>query len=134
MERTPNGCGTRASLVALVVLVLVPVRSGCREYTYKPLTEAKPECCAREHAELKRFKDIDYDSFVGLMGRRSAAQPKRHTDHIFADMLGRLTGMACPCAEEYLQTKRGQFINHGRQRFQRFPWWDVTPPPPQHRL
>lgn len=25
--------------------------------------------------ELKRYEDIDYDSFVSLMGRRSAAQP-----------------------------------------------------------
>ncbi|TNN81414.1 hypothetical protein EYF80_008470 [Liparis tanakae] len=53
--------------------------------------KAKPECCAKEDAEL-RTRDIDYDSFVGLMGRRSVAQPKRHIDHTFADMLGRLTG------------------------------------------
>lgn len=25
--------------------------------------------------ELKRYEDVDYDSFVSLMGRRSAAQP-----------------------------------------------------------
>ncbi|XP_037619385.1 tachykinin-3b [Sebastes umbrosus] len=120
MERTPNFCCTLASMVALVVLVLFPVRSGCKEDTYKSLTEAKPECCIREDAELKRFKDIDYDSFVGLMGRRSAAQPNRHVDHILADLLGRRTDVACPCAEEYLQTRRGRFIGNGRQRFQRF--------------
>ncbi|XP_054472073.1 tachykinin-3b [Anoplopoma fimbria] len=134
MERTPNCCCTRASLVALVILVLFPVRSGCKEYTYKSLTEAKPECCVREDAVMKRLKDLDYDSFVGLMGRRSVAQPNRHMDHIFADMLGLRTGSACPCAEDYVETKRSQFISHGRQRFQRFLWWDVTPPPPQHRL
>uniref|UniRef100_A0A8C2XMC1 Neuromedin-K n=1 Tax=Cyclopterus lumpus TaxID=8103 RepID=A0A8C2XMC1_CYCLU len=101
MERTTNCCRTRASLVTLVAFVIFPVRSGCSEYNYKSLTEAKPECCIREDAELKRSRDIDYDSFIGLMGRRSVAQPKR---------------MACPCVEEYLQTKRGQFINYGRQR------------------
>ncbi|KAF1391563.1 hypothetical protein PFLUV_G00043410 [Perca fluviatilis] len=120
MERTPNCC-TLASLVALVVLVLFPVRSGCKEDTYKSLTE--PESCVQEDAELKRFKKIDYDSFVGLMGRRSAAQPnshrntpmsrKRHMDRFLADLLGRRTGIA----PEYLQTRHGRFFNHGRQRF-----------------
>lgn len=37
--------------------------------------QAKPRCCVSGNAELKRFGDIDYDSFVSLMGRRSAAQP-----------------------------------------------------------
>lgn len=36
--------------------------------------QAKPECCVSGDTELKRFEDIDYDSFVSLMGRRSAAQ------------------------------------------------------------
>lgn len=31
------------------------------------------KCCG--HAALKRFDDIDYDSFVSLMGKRSAAPP-----------------------------------------------------------
>ncbi|KAL7407023.1 hypothetical protein ABVT39_001772 [Epinephelus coioides] len=106
MEKTPN-CYTLASLVALVVLVLLPARSGCEEDTYKSLTEAKLECCARGAAPLKRFKDIDYDSFVGLLGKRSAAQPNRQMDHVLADLLWRRTGMACPCDRAYVQTSRG---------------------------
>ncbi|XP_059185315.1 tachykinin-3b [Centropristis striata] len=121
MERTPN-CWTLASLVALVVLGLFPVRSGCKEVTYISLKKARPECCVREDPEFKRYQDIDYDSFVGLMGRRSPAQPNRHTDQILADLLRRrtITGMACPCDEEYLQTTGSRLISQGRQRFQRF--------------
>ncbi|KAG8007872.1 hypothetical protein GBF38_013588 [Nibea albiflora] len=76
MERTSTCC-TLASLVALVVLVLFPVRSWCKEDVYKSQTEDKPECCVSGD-ELKRFDDMDYDSFVSLMGRRSAAQPDRY--------------------------------------------------------
>lgn len=32
--------------------------------------------------EIKRVDGIDYDSFVGLMGRRSAAQPNRELSHL----------------------------------------------------
>ncbi|KAM8757541.1 tachykinin-3b isoform 2-T3 [Acanthopagrus schlegelii] len=102
MEKTSN-CRTLASLGALVILVLLPARSWCEEDTYSSLAEAKPRCCVSGDAELKRFGDIDYDSFVSLMGRRSAAQPNR---------------MACPCVEEHSQKKkRGQLINRARQSF-----------------
>lgn len=37
--------------------------------------QVKPQCCVGEAAELKRFGDVDYNSFVSLMGRRSAVQP-----------------------------------------------------------
>ncbi|XP_077948237.1 uncharacterized protein LOC144388935 [Gasterosteus aculeatus] len=126
MGRPSNGCGT---LALLIVLLLFPVRSGCKEYAYKSLTENKPECCDTEDAMLKRLKDVDYDGFVGLMGRRSVAKHKRHIDHMFADMLQRQTGMACPCVGEYLTTNGGPFINNGGKRFQRFPY----APPPQRR-
>ncbi|XP_056244087.1 tachykinin-3b [Seriola aureovittata] len=115
MERTPHCCSF-VSLVALVFLILFPVRSWSKEETYKSLTEVKPECCVGEHAESKRFDDFDDDTFVGLMGRRSAAQPnshrfspmsrKRHMDHILADLLGRRR-TACPCTKEYFQQRRG---------------------------
>ncbi|XP_073323798.1 tachykinin-3b [Pagrus major] len=125
MEKTSNCC-TLASLVALVILVLLPARSWCKEDTYTSLAEAKPRCCVSGDAELKRFGDIDYDSFVSLMGRRSAAQPnshknspmsrKRHTDRILAALLGRKTRMACPCVEEHSQKRSGRLISHERQR------------------
>ncbi|KAM8757539.1 tachykinin-3b isoform 1-T2 [Acanthopagrus schlegelii] len=117
MEKTSN-CRTLASLGALVILVLLPARSWCEEDTYSSLAEAKPRCCVSGDAELKRFGDIDYDSFVSLMGRRSAAQPNRHADHVLAALLGRKTRMACPCVEEHSQKKkRGQLINRARQSF-----------------
>ncbi|XP_035802742.2 tachykinin-3b [Amphiprion ocellaris] len=100
MGRTANCC-TAASLAALIILVLFPVRSMCKEEIYKALREAKPDGCLGEDAALKRFDDIDYDSFVSLMGRRSAAQPnsqknmpvprKRHIDEVLADLLGQRT-------------------------------------------
>lgn len=37
--------------------------------------QAKPECCVSENIESKRSDDVDFDTFVSLMGRRSAAQP-----------------------------------------------------------
>ncbi|TMS19413.1 hypothetical protein E3U43_003734 [Larimichthys crocea] len=75
MERTSTCC-TLASMVALVILILFPVRSCCEEDVYKSQTEAKPEC--RVSGDEKRFDDTDWDSFVSLMGRRSAAQPNSH--------------------------------------------------------
>ncbi|XP_070693604.1 tachykinin-3b [Pempheris klunzingeri] len=116
MERTPSCCAL-VPLIALVILVLVPMRSWCKEDTYRSLTDAKSECCVSGDAELKRSADIDYDSFVSLMGRRSAAQPnshrnapmstKRYMDHALADLLGLRTRLACPCTAEYLHTRRG---------------------------
>uniref|UniRef100_A0A665VW75 Uncharacterized protein n=1 Tax=Echeneis naucrates TaxID=173247 RepID=A0A665VW75_ECHNA len=95
MEKTPNCCGF-VSLVVMVVLILYPLSSWCEEETYKSLAE--PACCVGEDAEMKRFDDIDYDSFVSLMGRR-AAQPsghrkipmsrKRNVDHTLRNLLGR---------------------------------------------
>ncbi|KAJ0064175.1 hypothetical protein NL108_001491, partial [Boleophthalmus pectinirostris] len=36
---------------------------------------------------LKRYSDLDYDSFVGLMGRRSAGKGEMHD--IFVGLMGR---------------------------------------------
>ncbi|XP_038864644.1 neurokinin-B-like [Salvelinus namaycush] len=36
---------------------------------------------------LKRYNGLDYDSFVGLMGRRSAG--KREMDDVFVGLMGR---------------------------------------------
>uniref|UniRef100_A0A4W5JLR2 Tachykinin precursor 3a n=1 Tax=Hucho hucho TaxID=62062 RepID=A0A4W5JLR2_9TELE len=45
---------------------------------------------------LKRYNDLDYDSFVGLMGRRSAdinglppSPHKREMDDVFVGLMGR---------------------------------------------
>uniref|UniRef100_A0A3B5A9R5 Neuromedin-K n=1 Tax=Stegastes partitus TaxID=144197 RepID=A0A3B5A9R5_9TELE len=97
MGRTANCC-TLALLTALIILVLFPVRSMCEEETYESLREAKSDEC--EDTALKRFNDIDYDTFVSLMGRRSVAPPSsefcfavsvfRHIDQVLADLLGQV--------------------------------------------
>ncbi|XP_034538752.1 tachykinin-3b [Notolabrus celidotus] len=127
MARSPS-CSTLASLLALVFLVLLPVTSWCKAETYKSTTKGKAECCVSEDAELKRFDDLDYDSFVSLMGRRSEAQPnshkntltqrKGHINHILTDLLGQKKGFTLPGPEEYQQTQR-RFTDSGRQRPQR---------------
>uniref|UniRef100_A0A3Q3L0E7 Neuromedin-K n=1 Tax=Mastacembelus armatus TaxID=205130 RepID=A0A3Q3L0E7_9TELE len=106
MEKTPNSC-TLASLVALVVvLVLFPVSSWCKEETYKS-KETNPGRCLSEDIESKRSSDISYDSFVGLMGRRSAAQQNRAQIKLQPVFSLYATGTACPCSQEYLQKRRG---------------------------
>ncbi|XP_069372950.1 tachykinin-3b [Paralichthys olivaceus] len=115
MERTPICC-TFASLVALLVLLFLPVRSWCKEDNYRSLSEANTECCK----DVRRFDDIDYDSFVSLMGRRSTTQTngqrnapmsrkRSHMDHILADLLLRrtTTGNECQCTHKSLQKSRG---------------------------
>ncbi|XP_034440946.1 tachykinin-3b [Hippoglossus hippoglossus] len=114
MERTPICC-TFASLVALLVLLLLPVRSWCKEDNYRALSEANTECC--EDVAIRRFDDIDYDSFVSLMGRRSAAQTtrqrnapmsrKRQKENILADLLWRRTRKDCVCTQKSSQRGRG---------------------------
>lgn len=47
--------------------------------------QVKPQCCVGEAADLKMFDDIDYDSFVSLMGRRRAAQ--QNSESIFQEYL-----------------------------------------------
>ena len=37
--------------------------------------------CSDTGRKLKRFDDIDYDSFVGLMGKRGAPQPNSELSH-----------------------------------------------------
>ncbi|KAK5933857.1 hypothetical protein CgunFtcFv8_014305 [Champsocephalus gunnari] len=72
MEKSPNCRCSLTSLVALIILVLFPLMSECKVDTYTSLKEAK---------------DMDYGSFVGLMGRRSAAHPNRRMAHTLADLV-----------------------------------------------
>ncbi|XP_026188947.1 tachykinin-3a [Mastacembelus armatus] len=73
---------------------------------------------------LKRYSDLDYDSFVGLMGRRNAdanaVQPpqKREMHDIFVGLMGRRNSEPDngPWRREYPE-KRGIFLNKCRLRF-----------------
>ncbi|XP_063766484.1 tachykinin-3b isoform X1 [Eleginops maclovinus] len=91
MEKTPICRCSLTSLISLIVLVLFPLMSECKVDTYTSRKEATPECCrVRGDAGLKKSKDVDYDSFVGLMGR-SAAHPNRRMAHTLTDVFGRIT-------------------------------------------
>ncbi|XP_020490019.1 tachykinin-3a isoform X2 [Labrus bergylta] len=73
---------------------------------------------------LKRYSDLDYDSFVGLMGRRNAdenaVQPpqKREMHDIFVGLMGRRNSEPDNGAwrREYPE-RRGVFLNKCRLRF-----------------
>uniref|UniRef100_A0A8C7Q176 Neuromedin-K n=1 Tax=Oncorhynchus mykiss TaxID=8022 RepID=A0A8C7Q176_ONCMY len=71
---------------------------------------------------LKRYNGLDYDSFVGLMGRRSAG--KREMDDVFVGLMGRrnseLGNMRPLRKEVYPETRKGGlFFNKCRLRFRR---------------
>ncbi|XP_041859465.1 tachykinin-3a isoform X2 [Melanotaenia boesemani] len=72
---------------------------------------------------LKRYTDLDYDSFVGLMGKRNAAEDaaqepqKREMDDIFVGLMGRRNSESDngPWRREYPE-RRGIFLNKSRLR------------------
>uniref|UniRef100_A0AAY5K1J9 Neuromedin-K n=1 Tax=Esox lucius TaxID=8010 RepID=A0AAY5K1J9_ESOLU len=81
-----------------------------------------PDLKILQRTLLKRYNDLDYDSFVGLMGRRSAG--KREMDDVFVGLMGRrnseLGNMSPLRKETYPQTRRGGvFFNKCRMRFRR---------------
>ncbi|XP_033942826.1 tachykinin-3a isoform X2 [Gymnodraco acuticeps] len=63
---------------------------------------------------LKRYSDLDYDSFVGLMGRRDAGE----MNDIFVGLMGRRNSEPDngPLRREYPE-RRGIFLNKCRLRF-----------------
>uniref|UniRef100_A0A3B4WVA6 Tachykinin precursor 3a n=1 Tax=Seriola lalandi dorsalis TaxID=1841481 RepID=A0A3B4WVA6_SERLL len=75
---------------------------------------------------LKRYSDLDYDSFVGLMGRRNAdantvqSPQKREMHDIFVGLMGRRNSEPDngPWRREYPE-RRGIFLNKCRLRSRR---------------
>ncbi|XP_075882456.1 tachykinin-3a isoform X1 [Nelusetta ayraudi] len=73
---------------------------------------------------LKKYSDLDYDSFVGLMGRRNAdtdavpSPQKREMHDIFVGLMGRRNTESDngPWRREYPE-RRGVFLNKCRLRF-----------------
>ncbi|XP_061076267.1 tachykinin-3b isoform X3 [Conger conger] len=79
---------------------------------------------------LKRYNDIDYDTFVGLMGRRSAGMNnlpplKRDMDDIFVGLMGRRSSESSKShlqswrKEGYPQGRGAILFNKGKLRFRR---------------
>ncbi|KAG7521440.1 tachykinin-3 isoform X1 [Solea senegalensis] len=73
---------------------------------------------------LKRYSDLDYDSFVGLMGKRNAdaniiqSPQKREMHDIFVGLMGRRNSESDngPWRREYPE-RRGIFLNKCKLRF-----------------
>ncbi|XP_007246822.3 tachykinin-3a [Astyanax mexicanus] len=120
----------RALLFAVLVLVLEPrfTQSSCQdEETHRAVSDEDPSFRLSSRNFPKRYNDIDYDSFVGLMGRRNAdaddvpSPRKREMHDIFVGLMGRRSSDADtgrPWRRELPET-RGLFFNKCRLRFRR---------------
>ncbi|XP_062314528.1 tachykinin-3a [Osmerus eperlanus] len=116
-------------LVALfLVMKLRLCQSGCEEPGSRRSSSGEiPGLGEMKRNLLKRYSDVDYDSFVGLMGRRNAdtngvqSQQKREMHDIFVGLMGRRNsepGNAGPWRKANPETK-GIFYNKCRLRFRR---------------
>ncbi|KAA0707183.1 hypothetical protein E1301_Tti002504 [Triplophysa tibetana] len=78
----------RGLVLLFLVLVLETRRSepSCQQpESQRPASNEGPSLRVSAHNLLKRYNDIDYDSFVGLMGRRNAGE----MNDIFVGLMGR---------------------------------------------
>ncbi|XP_060792982.1 tachykinin-3a [Neoarius graeffei] len=118
-------------LVFLILLVETQLsESSCTEQDAQRSTSGEsPSFRLAARNLLKRYHDIDYDSFVGLMGRRSAdtaaadeqSQRKREMHDIFVGLMGRRNSdddAERPWRKDNPET-RGLFFNKCRLRFRR---------------
>ncbi|XP_066528853.1 tachykinin-3a [Hoplias malabaricus] len=121
----------RAFLLFALLLLVLEARvshSSCEDgEAHRAQSEEDPSFRLSTRNFLKRYNDIDYDSFVGLMGRRSAdaddipPQRKREMHDIFVGLMGRRSNDADsgrPWRREQPDT-RGLFFNKCRMRFRR---------------
>ncbi|XDV46132.1 hypothetical protein PO909_014081 [Leuciscus waleckii] len=86
-------------LVLLFLVLVLETRwseSSCQQSeSQRSDSNESPSFRLSAHNLLKRYNDIDYDSFVGLMGRRNAdtddlpPQRKREMHDIFVGLMGR---------------------------------------------
>ncbi|GAA6100525.1 tachykinin-3a [Tachysurus ichikawai] len=116
-------------LLLVFLILLVETRlteSSCAEQeTQRSTSDESPSFRLAARNLLKRYHDIDYDSFVGLMGRRSAdaaaddqSQRKREMHDIFVGLMGRRNSgddAERPLRKDYPET-RGLFFNKCRLR------------------
>ncbi|KAK3519129.1 hypothetical protein QTP70_018846 [Hemibagrus guttatus] len=109
-------------LLLVFLILLVETRlseSSCaEEETQRSTSDESPSFRLAARNLLKRYHDIDYDSFVGLMGRRSAdaaddqSQRKREMHDIFVGLMGRRNSeddaIDCPLGKRDTRTHDGQ--------------------------
>ncbi|XP_055044844.1 tachykinin-3a isoform X1 [Misgurnus anguillicaudatus] len=104
--------------------------SSCQQSeSQRSVSNESPSFRLPAHSMLRRYNDIDYDSFVGLMGRRSAdaddsipPQRKREMHDIFVGLMGRRntdSDTRRPWRKEYPESNGGIFFNKCKLRFRR---------------
>ncbi|KAG7477451.1 hypothetical protein MATL_G00069800 [Megalops atlanticus] len=122
----------RTCLLLAILSFLVTLRScrsNCEELEPQDsVSEESLNIDSLPRDFLKRYNDIDYDSFVGLMGRRSAGTNnlpplKRDMDDIFVGLMGRRSSESSHLRpwrkEDYPQMKGSIFFNKNKLRFRR---------------
>ncbi|KAG1961404.1 tachykinin-3a [Pimephales promelas] len=120
-------------LVLLFLVLVLETRwseSSCQQSeSQRSDSNEIPSLRLSAHNLLKRYNDIDYDSFVGLMGRRNAdtddfpPQRKREMHDIFVGLMGRRSAdpeTGRPLRKDYPETSGGGiFFNKCKLRFRR---------------
>uniref|UniRef100_A0A3P9IPV7 Tachykinin precursor 3a n=1 Tax=Oryzias latipes TaxID=8090 RepID=A0A3P9IPV7_ORYLA len=118
----------RSGLLLVTLFIFVKLRysqSRCEETASRRSTLGQPISLEEfKRNLLRRYTDLDYDSFVGLMGKRNAeeeavqSQPKRDMDDIFVGLMGRRSSETenGPWRRDY-PDRRGVLFNKSRLRF-----------------
>uniref|UniRef100_A0A673YVI6 Tachykinin precursor 3b n=1 Tax=Salmo trutta TaxID=8032 RepID=A0A673YVI6_SALTR len=99
-----------AILTLLVILISCPMESDCEEEFYNSKLQFRQDYLSSDLTHSKRYSDTDYDTFVGLMGRRSAAD----MDGVFVGLLGRRSSRSGLRNDS--QPRGGILIKNGRLR------------------
>ncbi|KAL0978374.1 hypothetical protein UPYG_G00169630 [Umbra pygmaea] len=115
-----------AFLSFLVVFISWPRESECREDFYTSELQDRPDYLSKDFNPSMRYRDVDYDAFVGLMGRRSAGVndaplQKRNMDDIFVGLMGRRSAKSAITSpwrqDEYPEPRGAILVKKGRLRF-----------------
>ncbi|XP_028309342.1 tachykinin-3a isoform X2 [Gouania willdenowi] len=118
----------RGGLLLMTLLLIVKLHhslGGCDEHRTRRSTSENIGSDKYKRSISKRYSDLDYDSFVGLMGRRNAepdneeeATPQKREMHdIFVGLLGRRNSESGngPWRRDNPE-RRGIFLNKCRLR------------------
>ncbi|XP_020362524.1 uncharacterized protein LOC109908312 isoform X2 [Oncorhynchus kisutch] len=134
-RKTGGGKKMRSGILLVALFVAMKLhssQSSCEEHAHRSTdSEEGPGLGNIQRTILKRYNGLDYDSFVGLMGRRGAdindlppSPHKREMDDVFVGLMGRrnseLGNMRPLRKEVYPETRKGGlFFNKCRLRFRR---------------
>uniref|UniRef100_A0A8D2ZL51 Tachykinin precursor 3a n=1 Tax=Scophthalmus maximus TaxID=52904 RepID=A0A8D2ZL51_SCOMX len=107
----------RRGLLLVTLFVILKLRcsqSRCEETGSRRSTSDTTGLDSLKRNILKRYSDLDYDSFVGLMGRRNTGE----MHDIFVGLMGRRNSEPDngPWRREYPE-RRGIFLNKCRLRW-----------------